>query len=127
MAPRTPPFPRGEGRGGIRVPKALASSVAALTGIQFYGYTVNMKATVDVPDDLYRRVKAKSALEGRAVREVTIELYRRWLREEAEVERSPREWLENWVRLGDELLRDAPAAPTGREILEEDRNRLEPR
>lgn len=101
--------------------------MAALTGILFYGYTANMKATIDVPDDLYRRVKAKSALEGRAVREVTIELYRRWLREEAGVERSPSEWLENWVRLGDELLRDAPEAPPAREILEEDRNRLEPR
>ncbi len=98
-----------------------------MTVIQFYSYTANMKATIDVPDDLYRRVKAKSALEGRAVREVTIELYRRWLREEGGVERSPREWLENWIRLGDELLRDAPAAPTAREILEEDRNRLEPR
>jgi hypothetical protein len=31
-----------------------------------------MKATIEVPDDLYRRVKAKSALEGRAVREVAI-------------------------------------------------------
>jgi len=101
--------------------------VAALTGIQFYGYTVNMKATIDVPDDLYRRVKAKSALEGRAVREVTIELYRRWLGQEGGAERSPSEWLENWVRLGDELLRDVPDAPTAREILEEDRNRLEPR
>ncbi len=86
-----------------------------------------MKATIDVPDDLYRRVKAKSALEGRAVREVTIELYQRWLGEEGWVERSPRDWLANCIRLGDELLRDAPAAPTAREILEEDRNRLEPR
>jgi hypothetical protein len=34
-----------------------------------------MKATIDVPDELYRRVKAKSALEGRAVREVAIELF----------------------------------------------------
>lgn len=34
-----------------------------------------MKATIEVPDELYRLVKAKSALEGRAVREVTVELY----------------------------------------------------
>lgn len=38
-----------------------------------------MKATIDVPDELYRRVKAKTALEGRAIREVTVELYQRWL------------------------------------------------
>lgn len=35
-----------------------------------------MKATIEVPDDLYRQVKAKSALEGRAVREVAEELFR---------------------------------------------------
>jgi hypothetical protein len=34
-----------------------------------------MKATVDIPDDLYRAVKAKSALEGRPVREVAVELF----------------------------------------------------
>lgn len=38
-----------------------------------------MKATIEVPDDLYRQVKAKSALEGRAVREVTEELFRRYV------------------------------------------------
>ena len=38
-----------------------------------------MKATVDIPDDLYRRVKAKSALEGRPVGEVTVQLFRRWV------------------------------------------------
>lgn len=35
-----------------------------------------MKATIEVPDDLYQQVKAKSALEGRAVREVAEELFR---------------------------------------------------
>ncbi len=34
-----------------------------------------MKASIEVPDELYRRVKAKSALEGRAIREVTAELF----------------------------------------------------
>lgn len=29
-----------------------------------------MKTSIDLPDDLYRRVKSKSALEGLAVREV---------------------------------------------------------
>ncbi len=40
-----------------------------------------MKATMDIPDELYRRVKAKSALEGRPVREVAIDLFRGWLGE----------------------------------------------
>lgn len=35
-----------------------------------------MKVTIDVPEELYRQVKAKSALEGRPVREVAEELFR---------------------------------------------------
>lgn len=42
-----------------------------------------MKATFDVPDELYRQVKAKTTLQGRAIRDVTIELYRRWLEGDA--------------------------------------------
>jgi hypothetical protein len=38
-----------------------------------------MKATIDIPEDIYRQVKAKSALEGRAVREVAIALFRDWV------------------------------------------------
>ncbi|MBI4349793.1 MAG: hypothetical protein HY553_23350 [Elusimicrobia bacterium] len=38
-----------------------------------------MKATIEFPDDLYRKVKARSALEGRSVREVALDLFRRWL------------------------------------------------
>lgn len=38
-----------------------------------------MKATIEIPDELYRRVKAKSALEGRAIRQVTEELYRSYV------------------------------------------------
>ena len=38
-----------------------------------------MKATIDIPDQIYRQVKAKSALEGRRVREVAILLFQRWV------------------------------------------------
>lgn len=38
-----------------------------------------MKATLDIPDPLYRRVKAKSALAGRPVREVAIRLFSEWV------------------------------------------------
>ena len=38
-----------------------------------------MKATLDIPSDLYRRVKAKSAMEGRPIRAVAIQLFQRWL------------------------------------------------
>jgi hypothetical protein len=38
-----------------------------------------MKVTTEIPDELYRQVKAKSALEGRPVREVAIELFRSYV------------------------------------------------
>ena len=38
-----------------------------------------MKATLDIPEELYRKVKAKSALEGRPVREVAVSLFRSWV------------------------------------------------
>ena len=55
-----------------------------LTAIQEYSYHALMKATIDVPDDLYRRVKAESALRAQTVREVTVALYRNWLDSSAE-------------------------------------------
>ena len=39
-----------------------------------------MKATIDIPDDLYRRVKARSAMEGRPFRSVAVELLQDWLK-----------------------------------------------
>lgn len=86
-----------------------------------------MKATIEIPDELYRQVKAKSALEGRAIREVTIDLYQTWVTQNQpeEPSLSPEQWVEEWLRLGQETLRNAPPGPTAREILEEDRNRLE--
>lgn len=70
-----------------------------------------MKATIDVPDALYRQVKARAALEGRAVREVTIELYESWLgnREtrgsDADAPLSGAEWLAGWQEIGQEIQR----------------------
>lgn len=85
-----------------------------------------MKTTIDIPDELYRKVKAKSALLGKPVREVTVELYQRWLDEalgSAACGPVGQDWLDQF------LAHRIPAAtpgPTGREILDEDRNRLEP-
>ncbi len=38
-----------------------------------------MKATMEIPDGLYREVKVKSAKEGHSVRSVTLMLYDGWL------------------------------------------------
>ena len=85
-----------------------------------------MKATMDIPDAIYRRVKARSALEGRAVREVTIELYRRWLDQSAQAGSDPADhagppdaarWLARWEQTGDEIARRAVDPRNSREIL----------
>jgi len=54
-------------------------------------FTVPMKATIEIPDELYRLVKAKSARERRAVREVTVELYQRYVGQAEVPEPAPRE------------------------------------
>jgi len=89
-----------------------------------------MKATIEIPDDLYRKVKAKSAMQGRPVRAVAEELFRRWLEDEiATPDKAPAslrfESLQNWFRQADELFKDAPPGPSTREILEQDRGRLD--
>lgn len=38
-----------------------------------------MKATLEIPDGLYREIKDKSAKEGHSVRSVTLMLYDGWL------------------------------------------------
>jgi hypothetical protein len=43
-----------------------------------------MKATLEIPDELYRNVKARSALQGRPVRAVAVELFEKWLSGEIE-------------------------------------------
>jgi hypothetical protein len=40
-----------------------------------------MKATFQIPDELYREVKAETAREGRTLRDVTISLFEQWLRD----------------------------------------------
>jgi hypothetical protein len=85
-----------------------------------------MKATVDVPDELYRQVKAQSALQGRTVREVTIDLYRQWLHGDEDRSGAADEWLDDWVRLGQLWLADRPGA-TATETLIAARNRLHDR
>jgi len=110
----------------IRTPRSAKPIDAATT----YRYTGNMKATIDIPESLYRQVKARSALGGRSIRDVTIELYRRWLADppapdlggDAETPADASEtWLASWEALGAEVGRAAVEGPTTREILVADR------
>ena len=85
-----------------------------------------VKATIDIPEELYRRVKARSALAGRTVRDVTIELYRRWLGEADPDGSVPRgAWLRGWLDEAEQAIRQAPAGPTARQELERDRGRID--
>ena len=34
---------------------------------------------MEIPDDLYRRVKAKSAMQGHPVREIAVHLFQQWI------------------------------------------------
>jgi len=105
--------------------------VAEISSLEKYRKQVNckkVKVTIDVPDELYRRVKARTALQGRAVRDVTIELFRKWVQESEECAQPQTGKSESWV---DKLLNHAVPAiapgPTAREILEQGRRRGEPR
>lgn len=91
-----------------------------------------MKATIDVPDVLYRRVKARAALEGRSIRDVSIALFEVWL---AEVQTGPggvdvaerpaaaAAWLQRWDALGARVDASAVDGRSTREILLTDRRR----
>jgi hypothetical protein len=69
----------------------LCRLINVLTIIRLYRYIVYMKATIDIPDDLYRQVKAKSALQGQAVREVAVQLFQSWICEAKEPSAAPHE------------------------------------
>jgi hypothetical protein len=87
-----------------------------------------MKATIDIPDSLYRQVKARSAMEGRAVRDVTIALYRNWLGEAGERPNGSdakgdvaETWLSTWETLAGAVHDAAVDERTTREIVTSDR------
>ncbi|MFL5650473.1 MAG: hypothetical protein ACJ777_04265 [Chloroflexota bacterium] len=89
-----------------------------------------MKATIDVPDGLYRRVKARSALEGRSVRDVTVLLFERWLDEspglaealaDAGRPSAGTSWLKRWDAIGARVDAAATDDRTTRDILVADR------
>ncbi len=89
-----------------------------------------MKATIEIPDALYRQIKARSALGGRSVRDVTIGLYRRWLAETPAPDHGPdgemptdavATWLASWESLGTDVSSTTADERTTREILLADR------
>ena len=100
--------------------KGLTSSVLESLFVQ---------ATINTPDGLLRRVEVEAARQGLTVREVTAQLYRRWLgqTEQDEVGSTPTAWPDSWIEAAHEAMKNAPPGPTAREHLAADRNRLEPK
>lgn len=81
-----------------------------------------MKTSIDLPDELYRQVKARSALEGKTVREVATSLFAAYAAGEtsgAADERAPSgavvsdaerraRWLREFRKWGDAVGREHP-------------------
>ena len=96
------------------LPSGLTNAVKPY--ILFY-----MKTTLDIPDDLYRAVKSRSAADGLSVRGVTILLYGDWLsrpgwipsaRDDATpVRREPRRALPSWFAMGRSHVRKNADGP----------------
>ena len=91
-----------------------------------------MKTTIELPDALYRRVKAKSSLDGQPVRAVTQRLFELWLDGHVSLDEAgragkeeKRAWADNWVRETDELSaqisKKSADKRLAREILKDDR------
>lgn len=79
-------------------------------------------------------VKVLAAREHRKLGELMAELVRTGLEyrlarppDETQRRAAAEQWLEEWLRLGEETLHNAPPGPTATEILAADRNRLERR
>jgi hypothetical protein len=70
----------------VALPLEAINKPRVLTAMQEYGLLACMKATIDIPDDLYRKLKAKSALEGQPVPAVAVRLFRNWVGEKTQIE-----------------------------------------
>ena len=96
-----------------------------------------MKTTMESPDELYRKLKARSAAQGKTVREVVVNLVQDWLKDskkggtgtvvhsdETHEEDKTAE-LRRWLDIGLAYDREAPPGPSAMDIIREDRDRLD--
>lgn len=96
-----------------------------------------MKATIDIPDDLYRRVKAKAALKGKKLKDVTVSLFEGWVAQAddevplmlkaplsgslEERQKAAEAWLQEWQAIGREIAENSVDPRSAVEILLTDR------
>jgi hypothetical protein len=83
-----------------------------------------MKTTMNLPDILYRKVKTRAAREGRTVRDVTVELYEKWLAgpSTAKEPLDGKQWLRQWRALGKKISASLPPGTDLQAELQEQRN-----
>jgi hypothetical protein len=96
-----------------------------------------MKTTMEIPDELYRKLKARSAARGMTVREVVVGLVQEWLKgstkggtdtmEQEATEPDKTAELRRWLDEAAAVSAASPPGPTAMEHLMADRNRLERR
>jgi hypothetical protein len=90
-----------------------------------------MKTIIELPEQLLTEVKSLAAREQRKVDDLIAELVRAGIEsrphpvDPAQLQASAEQWVLDWVKSGEEMLRNAPPGPTATEILATDRNRLE--
>ena len=84
---------------------------------------------MNLPDNLYRKVKTRAAQQGRTVRDVTVELYEKWLAEKPQEEEpwDGEKWLENWLDLGRRISEAMPPGENLRDEIRASRDRLDPK
>jgi hypothetical protein len=87
--------------------------------------------TIEIPDDLYWKVFTKSVLHRRRPSVAAAEVLQRWVEEEEPVtaeqaaDLARLEEMERVYRLANEIMKDVPPGPSAREMLEQDRSRLD--
>ena len=101
---------------------------------QFYGHIYGMKTTMEIPDELYRKLKARSAARGMTVREVVVGLVQEWLKgstkgntgdmEQETAEQDKTAELRRWLDEAAAISAASPPGPTAMEHLMAGRNRL---
>ena len=83
-----------------------------------------MKTSIDLPDELYRQVKAKRALEGKTVREVATTLFAAYaaggVSPHPAADRAE-QWLQEFRAWGDALSREHPGSGMVDQLLRDRR------
>ncbi len=97
-------------------------------------WCASVKTTIEIPDPLFREVKARAALQNVRIKDLIAQLLKRWLAESDTLKESDKEsaeqrmretevWLKELQAVGRNIHEDAVDSRTLIEILRADRNR----